>query len=64
MRRPYKVVLRTLIVSSVALLAVSVSAIPREDRVREPREKVIKIIKKVVRALGDGLIIPTPPPKP
>jgi hypothetical protein len=64
MRRLYKVVLRPLVVSSVVLLGFSVSAIPREDRVREPREKVIKIIKKVVRALGDGLIIPTPPPKP
>ena len=53
-------------VSAVALmlvLAVSVSARPREERPRDPgekREPIVKFIKKVIRSLGDGLVTPTP----
>lgn len=53
-------------VAAVALmlaLTVSVSARPREERPRDSREKrdpIVKIIKKVIRSLGDGLISPTP----
>ena len=63
MRRvPYSVGLAML--SVVLLLSLPVSARPREERpVREPREKrdpIVKIVKKIIRSLGDGLIIPTP----
>jgi len=45
----------------LVLLAGNLVAAPRDSR--GPRDKgspVVKAIKKLVRALGDGLIIPTP----
>jgi hypothetical protein len=50
-------------ISLVLALAVTVSARPREERLRDPREKrdpIVEIIKKVIRSLGDGLVTPTP----
>ncbi len=51
----------------LAVFTISVTAGPREDSaVREPREKrdpitkMVKIVKKVIRSLGDGLTTPTP----
>ena len=52
------------VLSVVLLLSVQVSARPREERpIREPREKrdpIVKIVKKIIRSLGDGIITPTP----
>lgn len=52
------------VLSVVGLLSLQVSARPREERpVREPREKrdpIVRIIKKVIQSLGDGIHIPTP----
>ena len=46
------------------VLTVSVSARPRENRpVRDPREKrdpIVKVLKKIIKSLGDGLVTPTP----
>jgi hypothetical protein len=65
MRRPgYSPARRVFAVVLVVVLAASVSARPRDERpIREPREKrepIVKFIKKVIKSLGDGLIIPTP----
>lgn len=62
MRRVGFGVRRLLGVALIAAVAVSAAAVPREDR--EPRDRTWKIVKKVVRSLGDLLTIPTPPPKP
>jgi hypothetical protein len=47
-------------------LAGSASALPREqDGPRRSRERgVVQVVKKLVRALGDGLIVPLPKPLP
>jgi hypothetical protein len=48
----------------VVLCGFSMSAfgLPRErDGDMHP---IVKMVKRVVRALGDGLIVPTPAPKP
>lgn len=45
------------------VVALSVSARPREDRPRDPREKrepIVKVVKRIIKSLGDGLIVPTP----
>jgi hypothetical protein len=48
----------------LVVLSVSVSARPRDERpVRDPRGKrdpIVKVIKKIIRSLGDGLSVPTP----
>ena len=59
----YRFARRVAAVSLVLALAVTVSARPREERPREPREKrdpIVKFVKKVIRSLGDGLVTPTP----
>lgn len=65
-RSGYAVVRGVSAVVLVVVLAVSVSARPREERpIREPREKrepVVKFLKKVIKSLGDGLTIPNPKP--
>jgi hypothetical protein len=61
MRRVFSSLVRG--VASVAVivaLSVSVSAAPREDRDRGREPGLIKIIKKVVKTLGDGLTVPLP----
>jgi hypothetical protein len=66
----YRFARRVAVVSLVMALAVTMSARPRNERPREPREKrepIVKIIKKLIRSWGDGLISPTPvipPPAP
>jgi hypothetical protein len=48
------------------VLAVSVSARPREERpIREPRDKrepIVKVVKRIIKSLGDGLTIPNGKP--
>ena len=47
----------------IVALSTSVFAAPREERDRDrgrDRGTIVKIIKKIVRALGDGLTIPLP----
>ena len=46
------------------LVGGSVFASPREDRTREPGNRIVKIVKRVVRSLGDTMTVPTPAPKP
>ena len=48
-------------VAVMVVLASGVSAAPRDER--GPREKggpIVKVIKKVIKSLGDGLTIPKP----
>lgn len=60
MRRVFSALVRGVVAVSVILaLSASAAAVPRDDR--GPREgPITKIIKKIVRSLGDGLIIPLP----
>jgi hypothetical protein len=47
----------------IAALSVSVSAAPRGGDREKPKDKgpvIAKVLKSIVRALGDGLIIPLP----
>ena len=57
-------VVQALVVVAVSL---SVSGAPREGR-DLPRDKsspIVKMVKRIVKSLGDGLTIPTnPSPKP
>lgn len=69
MRRiPYSYVRGVSAVLLTAVLSLSVSAGPRENGVaREPREKrdpIVKIVKRIIQSLGDGLTVPTPGVKP
>ena len=50
-------------VAVIVALSTSVFAAPREERDRErgrERGGIVKVIKMIVRGLGDGLIIPIP----
>ncbi len=49
-------------VAMMLALAGSAVAAPREDRDRERGREpgVVKVVKKIIRALGDGLTIPRP----
>jgi hypothetical protein len=50
-------------VAVIVALSSSVFAAPPENRERErgrDRGSIVKIIKKIVRSLGDGLTIPRP----
>lgn len=62
MRRVFKSCVRGLAaVAVMVVLAPGVSAEPRDPR--GPREKgnpIVKVIKKVIKSLGDGLTIPNP----
>jgi hypothetical protein len=42
--------------------AVGLTREGREPRARE--NPIVKFVKRVVRTLGDGIIVPTPAPKP
>jgi hypothetical protein len=59
-----RVFYRGVVVSVVSLvLAAGAFGIPREGREAKSRDRdnaVVKFVKRVVRSLGDGLIIPTP----
>ena len=51
------------------VLAAGAFGLPREgrepgERSRDRESPVAKFVKRVVRALGDGLVTPTPAPKP
>lgn len=39
-------------------MVMSASGLPREGAVRERENPVVRAVKRVVRALGDGLTIP------
>lgn len=45
------------------LLSVSAFAGPRDSRDRNPGDRggsIVKVIKKIIKTLGDGLNVPTP----
>jgi hypothetical protein len=51
-------------VAVILMLAGSAFAVPREGR-EQARERgrepgIVKMVKKIIRALGDGLIVPLP----
>jgi hypothetical protein len=51
------------VIAVIVVLSTSASAAPRGERDRGPREKVPpigKILKTIIRALGDGLTVPLP----
>jgi hypothetical protein len=64
MRRGFKFVQGMAGVAVILMLAGSVFAVPREgrDQVRERtrEQRIVKMVKKIIRALGDGLIVPLP----
>jgi hypothetical protein len=64
MRRAFKFVRGMAAVAVILMLAGSAFAVPREGRdpARERTREVgiVKVVKKIVRALGDGLVIPWP----
>lgn len=50
-------------VAVIVALSTSVLAAPRDERDRErgrDRGVIVKVIKKIIRGLGDGLIVPIP----
>ncbi|HEX6099388.1 MAG TPA: hypothetical protein VF432_23940 [Thermoanaerobaculia bacterium] len=51
-------------VAVILMLAGNAFAIPREGRDqargRTREQGIVKIVKKIIRALGDGLIVPLP----
>ena len=52
-----------LVVVVTVALSTSVFAAPRGERERGPKEKtpsIAKVLKKIVRAFGDGLTVPLP----
>jgi hypothetical protein len=49
---------------AVLLVSGSLSAAPRETRERGRENPVLKVIKRLVSGLGDGIVVPLPPPKP
>jgi hypothetical protein len=54
---------RVIYVLVVVVFTVSAVAAPRDER--GPRSNpVVKMVKKIVRSLGDGITIPVPGPKP
>jgi hypothetical protein len=60
--RGFPVGVRVLAVACIVAFSLSLSAAPREQRepVRGKRDPIVKIIKKVIRSLGDGLVLPIP----
>jgi hypothetical protein len=68
MRRVFNLSVRGVAALAVmVMVSTSVFAVPAESRDRErgrERDRITKIIKKVVRALGDGLTVPIGNPKP
>ena len=53
---------RVFAVAVIVALSLSMSAAPREQRepVRGKRDPIVKIIKKMIRSLGDGIVVPIP----
>ena len=62
--RNVPLVARGAVVLAVVAFSLSVFAGPRGERPREPREKtrdpIVKVVKRIIKSLGDGLIVPTP----
>lgn len=56
----YSVLRVVVVVSLTSMLSVSLAAAPRDRAPREKQNPIVKVIKKIVRSLGDGLIVPTP----
>lgn len=55
---------RLLVVVVVLMLGVSAYGVPRDDRESREREPpTLRIVKRVVKALGEFIVIPTPSPK-
>lgn len=60
MRRVFNSFLAAIVIVAVST---SVSAAPRGERERGPKERtpsIVKVLKNIVRALGDGLTVPLP----
>lgn len=67
MRRVFNSSVRGVAAVAVILaLAGSAVALPRdgEKRGRTRDEGIVKMVKRIVRSLGDGLIVPLPKPLP
>ena len=62
MRHLWSVGGRVFAVAVIFVLSTSVWAVPREPREppRTKRDPIVKFIKKVIRSLGDGLVVPIP----
>jgi hypothetical protein len=64
MRRGYSLVRGVAAVAVIVALSTSVSAGPREDHERDRRTRkdteVVKVVKRMIRVLGDFLTIPRP----
>ena len=55
--------MRRVVCALVMMVALSASGVTREEprsRDRERSSPVLKVVKKFIKALGDGLTIPTP----
>ena len=53
---------RVFAVAVIVALSLSLAAAPREQRepARGKRDPIVKIIKKMIRSLGDGIVVPIP----
>ncbi|HYC91555.1 MAG TPA: hypothetical protein VEO54_20210 [Thermoanaerobaculia bacterium] len=61
MRRVFNSLVRGVAaVTVIVVLAGNVSAAPRERGAKDKVPPVVKLLKSIVRSLGDGLIIPLP----
>lgn len=63
MRRLVYSCVRVVVVVSVVFTLAAAPADSRRDLPREksgPIAKIVKVVKKVIRSLGDGLTTPTP----
>lgn len=61
MRRVFNSSVRGVVaVAMILALAGSAVAASREDRDRGREPGIVKVVKKLIRALGDGLTIPRP----
>ena len=67
MRGVFKSSVRSVAAVAVILaVSVSVAAAPREkvDRERSRKTSIVKVVKRIIQSLGDGLTVPLPGPKP
>jgi hypothetical protein len=59
MRRSFYAVARGVFALSL-VASLSLSAAPREREPRERERPIVKIVKSVIRSLGDFITVPTP----
>ena len=54
-------VLRGVVVLSIVVLALGAFASPRDERgLKGGGNPIVKMVKRIVKSLGDGLHVPTP----